>query len=38
LQRTENLDATLNDIIRRIERYSSVKLAKAFAIPDLDER
>ena len=27
---------TPNDIIRRIERYSGVKLAKAFAIPDLD--
>jgi len=31
-----NLDATPNDIIRRIERYSDVKLAEAFAIPDLD--
>jgi hypothetical protein len=31
-----NLDATPNDIIRRIERYSGVKLANAFAIPDLD--
>ena len=31
-----NLDATPNDIIRRIERYSEVKLAEAFAIPDLD--
>ena len=31
-----NLDATPNDIISRIERYSGVKLAKAFAIPDLD--
>ena len=31
-----NLDATPNDIIRRIERYSGVKLADAFAIPDLD--
>ena len=31
-----NLDATPNDIIRRIERYSGVKLAAAFAIPDLD--
>ena len=30
------LDATPNDIIRRIERYSGVKLAEAFAIPDLD--
>lgn len=31
-----NLDATPNDIIRRIERYSGIKLAAAFAIPDLD--
>jgi hypothetical protein len=31
-----NLDATPNDIIRRIEGYSGVKLADAFAIPDLD--
>src|SRR3954467_12816234 len=31
-----NLDATPNDIIRRIERYSNVKVAEAFAIPDLD--
>lgn len=31
-----NLDATPNDIIARIERYSGVKLAQAFAIPDLD--
>jgi hypothetical protein len=31
-----NLDATPNDIIRRIERYSGLKLAAAFAIPDLD--
>jgi protein-disulfide isomerase len=31
-----NLDATPNDIIARIERYSGVKLAEAFAIPDLD--
>jgi hypothetical protein len=31
-----NLDATPNDIISRIERYSGVKVAKAFAIPDLD--
>src|SRR5262249_33416523 len=30
-----NLDATPNDIIRRIERYSGVQLAAAFAIPDL---
>ena len=28
-----NLEATPNDIIRRIERYSGVKVAKAFAIP-----
>jgi hypothetical protein len=28
-----NLDATPNDIIRRIERYSGMKLAEAFAIP-----
>jgi len=31
-----NMDATPNDIVRRIERYSGVKLAEAFAIPDLD--
>ena len=31
-----NLDATPNEIIRRIERYSGVKLAEAFAISDLD--
>src|SRR4029077_17667722 len=31
-----NLDVTPNDIIGRIERYSGVKLAEAFAIPDLD--
>jgi hypothetical protein len=31
-----NLDASPNDIIRRIEAYSGVKLAQAFAIPDLD--
>ena len=31
-----NLDATPNDIIRRIECYSGIKLADAFAIPDLD--
>ena len=31
-----NLDATLNDIIARIEPYSGVELAEAFAIPDLD--
>jgi hypothetical protein len=28
-----NLHATPNDIIRRFERYSGVKLAEAFAIP-----
>ena len=31
-----NLDATPNDIIARIEQYSGVQLAEAFAIPDLD--
>ena len=31
-----NMDSTPNDIIARIERYSGVKLAEAFAIPDLD--
>ncbi|HEX5321869.1 MAG TPA: thioredoxin [Stellaceae bacterium] len=31
-----NMDASPNDIIGRIERYSGVKLAEAFAIPDLD--
>ena len=31
-----NLDATPNDIIRRIEAYSDVKLAEAFALPTLD--
>ena len=34
--RGANLDATPNDIIARIEGYSGVKLAEAFAIPDLD--
>ena len=34
--RGPNLDATPDDIIRRIERYSGAKLADAFAIPDLD--
>jgi hypothetical protein len=34
--RGPNLDATPNDIIARIEGYSGVKLAKAFALPDLD--
>ena len=31
-----NLGATPNDIIRRIESYSGVRFADAFAIPDLD--
>jgi hypothetical protein len=31
-----NLDTTPNEIIARIETYSGVKLAEAFAIPDLD--
>ncbi len=31
-----NLDATPNDIISRIERYSGLTLTGAFAIPDLD--
>jgi len=31
-----NMDATPHDIISRIEGYSGVKLAEAFAIPDLD--
>lgn len=31
-----NLETTPNGIIRRIEGYSGVKLAQAFAIPDLD--
>ena len=34
--RGPNLDATPNDIIARIERYSGVKVTEAFAIPDLD--
>ena len=34
--RGANLDATPNDIIARIEGYSGVQLAEAFAIPDLD--
>ena len=34
--RGPNLDATPNDIIARIEGYSGVKLATAFALPDLD--
>ena len=31
-----NMNVTPNDIIARIERYSGVQLAEAFAIPDLD--
>ncbi len=31
-----NLDATPNQIIARIERYSGVAIAKAFGLPDLD--
>jgi protein-disulfide isomerase len=31
-----NLETTPNGIIRRVEGYSGVKLAQAFAIPDLD--
>jgi protein-disulfide isomerase len=31
-----NMDATPNDIIARIEAYSGLKLAEAFASPDLD--
>ena len=34
--RGPNLDATPNDIIARIETYSGIGLAEAFAIPDLD--
>jgi hypothetical protein len=34
--RGPNMDATPNDIIKRIEGYSGVELAAAFAIPDLD--
>ena len=34
--RGPNMDATPNDIISRIERYSGVRVAEAFAIPDLD--
>jgi protein-disulfide isomerase len=32
-----NMDATPNDIIARIESYSGVVLAQAFAIPSLDK-
>ncbi|CAB3805612.1 DsbA family protein [Pararobbsia alpina] len=31
-----NMDATPNDIIAKLERYSGVGLREAFAIPDLD--
>ncbi len=34
--RGDNMNATPNDIIARIEGYSGMKLAEAFAIPDLD--
>jgi hypothetical protein len=34
--RGPNMDATPSEIIARIERYSDMKLAEAFAIPDLD--
>ncbi|MBS0639540.1 MAG: thioredoxin [Proteobacteria bacterium] len=34
--RGPNMDATPNDIIRRIESYSGVQVAEAFDIPDLD--
>lgn len=34
--RGPNMDATPNDIIARLETYSGLKLASAFAIPDLD--
>ena len=34
--RGPNMDATPADIIKRIEAYSGVTLAEAFAIPDLD--
>jgi protein-disulfide isomerase len=32
-----NMDATPNDIIKRLEGYSGLQLAEAFAIPDLDK-
>jgi hypothetical protein len=31
-----NMASTPNDIIARIERYSGIRVAEAFAIPDLD--
>lgn len=32
-----NMDATPNDIIARLERYSGIKLAAAFANPELEQ-
>ncbi|MDQ0741230.1 thioredoxin domain-containing protein [Pseudomonas sp. W4I3] len=32
-----NLDVTPKDIIKRLEHYSGIKLAEAFAIPTLDQ-
>ncbi|MCE2576061.1 thioredoxin [Komagataeibacter sp. FNDCR2] len=32
-----NMDATPNDIIRRIEKYSGIALAAAFAVPELQK-
>jgi hypothetical protein len=34
--RGPNLDSTPNEIIARVEGYSGIRLAEAFAIPDLD--
>jgi len=34
--RGPNMDATPNDIIARLENYSGIALAAAFALPDLD--
>ena len=34
--RGPNLDCTPNELIARIEGYSGIRLAEAFAIPDLD--
>ncbi|MBV8183903.1 MAG: thioredoxin [Hyphomicrobiales bacterium] len=34
--RGPNLDCTPNELIARIEDYSGIRLAEAFAIPDLD--
>jgi hypothetical protein len=34
--RGPNLDTTPNEIIARVEGYSGIRLAEAFAIPDLD--